>query len=111
MTKYFAILLLGLVAGCSSAPSFSGRESFVLRSREVVLSRQHPQDDFLKARLVAIADDGATTIQVIDTGDTLRAVPGDFFAPGPYGIRGLKLISASAEKHEVHLLLTWCGPE
>jgi hypothetical protein len=106
MSRLLAILFLGLMVGCSSVPG--GRIMHSLYTREVVLSRQHPQDDLLKAKLVAIAEDGTTTIQCIETGDTLRAVPGEFFSPGPYGTQGLQLISASADKHEAHLLRTWC---
>lgn len=106
MPRLLAILLLGLMVGCSSFPG--GRITHSLYTREVTLSRQHPQDDFLKAKLVAIAEDGMTTIQCVETGDTLRADPGEFFAPGPYGTQGLQLISASAEKQEAHFLRTWC---
>ncbi len=106
MTKYLITLLSGLVIGCSSVPS--GRVTHSLYTREVVFSQQHPQDDFLKARLIAIADDGTTTIEVISTGDRLRAGAGEYFAPGPYGAQGLQLVSASAEKQEARLLRTWC---
>jgi hypothetical protein len=106
MLRLLAILLLGLMVGCSSVPG--GRITHSLYTREVVLSYEHPEDDFLKAKLVAIAEDGTTTIQCVGTGDTLRAAPGEFFTPGPYGIQGLQLISASADNHEAHLLRTWC---
>lgn len=106
MSRLLVMLLLGLMVGCSSVPG--GRITHSLYAREIVLSRQHSKDDFLKAKLVAIAEDGTTTIQCVGTGDTLRAAPGEFFAPGPYGTQGLQLISASADKHEAHLLRTWC---
>ena len=106
MFRLLATLSFGLVIGCSSVPG--DRITHSLYTREVVLSRQHPQDNFLRAKLVAIAEDGTTTIQYVETGDTLRTVPGEFFAPGPYGAQGLQLISASADKHEAHLLRTWC---
>jgi hypothetical protein len=106
MSRLLAILLLGLMVGCSSVPG--GRITHSLYTREVALSHRRPQDDFLKAKLVAIAEDGTTTIQCVETGDTLRAAPGEFFASGPYGTHGLQLISASAEKHEARLLRTWC---
>jgi hypothetical protein len=111
MPRHIAILLLGFLAACSSAPHPNERLSFVLRTKEILLSRQHLEDDFIKARLVSIAQDGATTIQSLETGDILQAAPGEYFAPGPYGFRGLQLLSASAEMHEAHLLRTWCGPE
>jgi hypothetical protein len=86
MTKTFAILLLGLVVGCSSVRS--GHITSTLYTREVVLSLRHPEDDFLKAKLVAIAEDGTTTIGLISTGDTLRAAPGDYFSSNTFGAHG-----------------------
>src|SRR5689334_8902392 len=106
MSRLLAILLLGLMVGCSSVPG--GGITSSTYTREIVLSRRRPQNDFAKARLVTIAEDGTTTIQCVETGDTLRAAPGEFFAPGPYGTHGLQLISASAEKKEAHLVRTWC---
>ena len=106
MTKYSSILLLGLMAGCSSVPDT--HISHVLCTHEVVLSRQHPRDDFLNARLVAVAENGTTTIEVVSTGDTMRAAPGECFVSNAYGTQGLRLISASAEKHEARFLRTWC---
>ena len=106
MRKIFVTLWLGLMVSCSSVPN--GRVTSRTYIREVVLSWQHPEDDFLKARLVAVAQDGTTTIEVISTGDTLRAAPGGYFASTAYGTQGLKLISASAEKHEARFLRTWC---
>jgi hypothetical protein len=112
MTRYFTLILLVLVAGCSSY-------SHVLRSREIVLSPEHPWDAFINASIVSIADDGTTIIRTTDSATVkqLQAVPGGFFAPHPYqtndlrsvyGFHGLQLISASAEKHEAHLLRLWC---
>lgn len=106
MTKYFITLWIALGVGCSSIPG--GRVTHSLHTREAVLSRQHPQNDFLGAKLIAIADNGTTTIEVISTGDRLRAAPGEYFAPGPYGTQGLRLVSASAEKQEARLSRTWC---
>ena len=114
MTRFIVILSLGLAAGCSSVPSYritplsGGRITHSLYQREILLSRQHPQDDFLRAKLVAIAEDGTTTIQAAETGEILRAAPGEYFTPGPYGTQGLQLISASAEKHEAHFVRIWC---
>jgi hypothetical protein len=106
MTRFIIIFLLGLSVGCSSVQH--GLFTHTLYTREIVLSRQHPEDDFVKAKLLAIAEDGKTTIQCVQTGDTLQAAPGEYFAPGPYGTHGLQLISASADKYEVHLLRAWC---
>lgn len=105
MPKYFLSLLIGLVVGCSVP---GGRMTHSIRICEVVLSRHHPVDDFLGAKLIAIADDGTTTIEVISTCERLRAAPGLYFAPGPYGTQGLRLVCASAEKQEARLLRTWC---
>ena len=107
MTKSLAIILLGLFVGCSTVPLRLGSNRHY--HRDVVLSRQHPQDDFLKVRLVAIAEDGTTTIEVNSTGETLRAAPGKYFVSKAYGTQGLRLISASDEKHEARFLLTWAG--
>ena len=114
MTRFIIILFLGLATGCSSVssnritPLTGGGITHSLYRREILLSRQNPQDDFVKAKLVAIAKDGTTTIQSVETGETLRAAPGEYFTPGPYGTQGLQLISASAEKHEAHFVRTWC---
>jgi hypothetical protein len=105
------IAFIVLEAGCSSAShetvvSFHSSDS--LYQRQVMLSFQNPNDKSLHAKLVAIAQDGTTTIQVQPRGDILRATPGAFFAPGPYGTHGLQLVSASATKGEATLLRTWC---
>jgi hypothetical protein len=72
--------------------------------REITLSKRHPQDDLLKVRLVAVAEDGTTTVQVLQTGERLRAVLGDFFVPGYFGRHGLQLLGSSPEKQEALLL-------
>jgi len=106
MTKTFSMLLLGLMVSCSSVPN--GRVTSRTYIREVVLSRERSEDDFLKAKLVGVAEDGTTTITVAPTGETLRAVPDGYFVSTAYGTHGLKLISASAEKQEARFLRTWC---
>lgn len=112
MIKTFIVLVIGLMGGCSSAPR--GRIIHVRSTtrttytREVVLSRQHPKDDFLKARLVTVAEDGTTTIEAGSTHDLLRAAPGHFFSSTNYGTEGLQLISASAQTQEARFLRTWC---
>ena len=102
MSRYFAILSFALAAGCASAPDARNLDSYP--TREIVLSSRHPQNDFLKVRLIAIAKDGTTTIQVVETGEMLRAVRGDFFVPAYFGRHGLQLIGASPEKHKAYLL-------
>lgn len=106
LTGFGALLLLVVLAGCSSVPG--GGVTSTVQSREVVLSGQHPQDDFLGARLVAIAADGTTTILCFQMGDYLQASPGGYFESDAYGREGLQLISASAEKHEARFVRTWC---
>jgi hypothetical protein len=103
MKNFIALLMLVALAGCSSAPLYSVSH----HQREVVLSGLHPQDDFLGARLVAIADDGTTTILCFQMGDYLQASPGGYFESDAYGREGLQLISASAEKHEARFIRRW----
>ena len=103
MARLLIILLFGLTVGCVSTKQNTIREY----GREIVFSREHPENDFIGARLVRIADDGTTTIQVIPAGPELRAVLGGYFVSGEYGRHGLQLISASAEKHEARLLRRW----
>ena len=101
--------LLGLIAfmtGCSSA-GIPGT-IHTSYSREVVLSPKHPEDDFIKARLVTVASDGTTTIEVTETGERLTAAPGEYFVSSAYGRVGLQLLSASADRNEVRLLRAWC---
>jgi hypothetical protein len=74
----------------------------------VVLSQKHPVDDFINARLVTIAKDGATTIEVAETGERLTAAPGEYFVSSAYGTEGLQLVSASADRNEAHLVRSWC---
>jgi hypothetical protein len=105
------ILAVGLTFNSSSAPitpDINAQNSNSLYQREVVLSRRHSTDNFLKATLVSIAKHGATTIKVTSTGEKLQAVPGHFFSSTYYGAEGLQLISASSEKHEARFLKTWC---
>jgi hypothetical protein len=105
---FFSILsLIALVAGCSSAPRGLVHTSTSYR-REVVLSQKHPVDDFINARLVTIAKDGATTIEVAETGERLTAAPGEYFVSSAYGTEGLQLVSASADRNEAHLVRSWC---
>ncbi len=104
MNKSLPLLaVIGFVAGCSSA-----RIIHTSYSREVALSPKHPEDDFINARLVRVARDGTTTIEVIESGETLTAAPGQFFVSGAYGTVGLQLLSASADRNEVRLLRAWC---
>lgn len=107
MHRTIVTLLLGLGAGCSSVPgSLSG---FTLHSREVVLSREHPRDDFINARLVSIAEDGTTRIQTVTSSKTLEAAVGGYFVgTNAYGTQGLRLISASTKTGEAHLMRNWC---
>jgi hypothetical protein len=105
MRTFLAITLMALlIAGCSSAPGVPGSYSYI---RQVVLSENHPEDAFLKARLVAIAEDGTTTIEVSGTGEKITAAPGGYFASTAYGKVGLRLLSASADKKEARLLRAW----
>jgi hypothetical protein len=100
MAKFLIILLFGFVAGCA----FNNHDTISEMSREVVLSRGHPQDDILGARLVDVAPDGTTTIQVVSSGSKLTAAPGGYFVSDEYGRIGLQLVSSSAEKHEARFI-------
>ncbi len=102
MRDFLLIVFLGLATGCSSGPR--ARDWDTRPTREFTLSKRHPQDDLLKVRLVAVAEDGTTTIQVLQTGETLRAARGDFFVPGHFGRHGLQLLGSSPEKQEALLL-------
>src|SRR5437016_4618906 len=81
------LFVLSMLVGCSSV-SKPRRSTQTLYNRRVVLSFSHAQDDLLKARLVAIADDGTTTIEVIPTGGVLRASVGEYFVSEEYGTHG-----------------------
>lgn len=82
---------------------------FTLHSREVVLSREHPQNDFINARLVSIAEDGTTRIQNVTSGEILEAPVGGYFVgTNAYGTEGLGLISASSRTEEARLMRKWC---
>jgi hypothetical protein len=106
----FTILLVVVVAGCSRLAEYSApREGFacVLHEREVVLTTEHPEDDFLKAKLVSIAEDGRTRIKVLASGETLESSVGSYFVgTNAYGLRGLYLVSASRQKGEARFLRT-----
>jgi hypothetical protein len=100
------LALIAFMAGCSSV-GIPGT-IHTTYSREVVLSPEHPEDDFIKARLVGIARDGTTTIEVTKTGERLTAAPGEHFVSSAYGTEGLQLLSVSADRSEVRLLRAWC---
>jgi hypothetical protein len=100
------LVLIAFMAGCSST-GIPGT-THTSYSREVVLSPKHPEDEFIKARLVKVARDGTTTIEVTETGETLTAAPGEYFVSSAYGRVGLQLLSASADRNEVRLLRAWC---
>jgi hypothetical protein len=84
------------------------RTSFTLMKREITLSKQQPSDSFLGARLVEVASDGTTTIEILKTTNRLRAAVGAFFTSAEYGRSGLQVLSASSERQEVRLERTWC---
>ena len=102
MGRYISILVLGFTVGCSSTPDAGNWDT--LPTREIVISKRHPHSDFLKVRLLTIAEGGLTEIQVDETGEVLRAVPGDFFVPSYFGRHGLQLLGASRDRGEAHLL-------
>jgi len=79
-----------------------------LMKREITLSKQQPSDSFLGARLIEVAPDGTTTIEVLKTTNRLRAAVGAFFTSPEYGRAGLQVLSASSERQEVRLERTWC---
>ena len=79
-----------------------------LMKREITLSKQQPSDTFLGARLIEVAADGTTTIEVLKTTNRLRTAVGAFFTSPEYGRSGLQVLSASAERQEVRLQRTWC---
>ena len=85
-----------------------GRRAHTLMTREFTLSHQQPSDSSLGARLVTVAADGETTIEVLKTGEKLRAGTNQFFVSPEYGQKGLRVISASSERQEVRLERTWC---
>jgi hypothetical protein len=107
MPRLLLALLLIAVAGCSSVPG--GRIVHTLKGREVVLSMERPEDDFLKARLLFIADDGATRIQALGSGETLEAPIGGYFVgTNAFGTQGLRLVSASRQTGEARFMRMWC---
>src|SRR5215510_3597003 len=107
MHRAILILLVALSSGCSSVPD--GHTGFTLYSRKIVLSREHPRDDFIKARLISIAEDGTTRIQAVTFGEILEAPVGGYFVgTNGYGTEGLRLISASTRTGEAHLIRKWC---
>lgn len=79
-----------------------------LMTREFTLSHQQPSDSSLGARLVEVAANGTAMIEIIRTGQKLRAGTNQFFISPEYGQKGLRLISASSERQEVRLERTWC---
>jgi hypothetical protein len=85
-----------------------GRKGHILMIREITLTHQQPSDSSLGARLVEVAADGETTIEMLETGQKLRAGTNQFFVSPEYGQKGLRVISASSERQEVQLERTWC---
>jgi hypothetical protein len=107
MPNTLVILPLALAASCSFVPG--GRIGFTLHSREIVLSSEHHENDFLKAKLVSIAEDGTTRIQTLTSGETLEAPVGGYFVgTNAYGSQGLRLVSASRQEGEARFKRMWC---
>ncbi len=105
MKKFLLVMpLVLLIVGCSSTRRIPGNYHY---AREVVLSEKHPEDALLGARLIEIAKDGSTTIEVTETGEKLTAAPGGYFASRAYGTEGLQLLSVSADRAEVRLRRAW----
>jgi hypothetical protein len=74
-----------------------------------MLSHQYPEEDFIKARLFSIADDGTTRIQTVTSGETLEAPIGGYFVgTNAYGTHGLRLIAASSQTGEARFKRMWC---
>ena len=97
MARIFILILAFLLAGCVS-------ETISEMSREIVLSAEHPENNFIRAKLVGIAADGTTTIRVLPSGPELQAKVGGYFVSEEFGKHGLELVSAFAEKQEAHLV-------
>jgi len=107
MLRALLIFLLAVAAGCSSVPG--GRIVHSIYGREIVLSRERPTDDFIKARLVSIAEDGTTRILAVTSGEILEAAVGGYFiGTNAYGTQGLRLISASSQTGEARFERMWC---
>jgi len=108
MPRLLIILILAVTAGCSSVPD--GRIVHSLYGRVVVLSTEHSEDAFLKARLISIADDGTTRIQTRISGEILQASIGGYFVGtnNAYGSQGLRLVSASHQAGEARFMRMWC---
>lgn len=107
-TLFLIIVFASLMVSCSSTRNISSNSHYIC---EVVLSESHPEDDFIYARLIDIAKDGTTTIEVIGTGEKLTAAPGGYFVSSAYGTMGLKLLSVSADNKEAWLLRAWAEIE
>jgi hypothetical protein len=130
MNIFKALLVVGfagLLAGCASHPASvavtplppSARDTTIsvkvnfscvthtLMCRDVSLSLRVPKDSELEMRLVSIADDATTTIQ-LDSGESLSAKPGECFSCSQFGRSGLELISASHQTGTAVFRRTWC---
>ena len=111
MRYMFTILLAVVVTACSSLTKYSvPREGYVcvLHEREVILTTERPENDFLNARLISIAEDGRTRIKVLASGETLESSVGSYFVgTNAYGLHGLYLVAASRQKGEARFRRTW----
>ena len=110
MHKNLILLLAFALTGCSSSspPRItlfrpSGISHF---RRDIELSLKKATDLQLGVRLVSVATDGLTTIEVLDTRDSFQARPGEYFV-GAFGNEGLELVSASPERSEIVLRRRW----
>jgi hypothetical protein len=92
----------------TASTSGLSKTGFRTMQREITLNRQQPSNSFIGARLVEIASDGTTTIEILETTNRLQAGVGAFFTSEDYGRSGLQVLSASFERQEVRLVRTWC---
>jgi hypothetical protein len=104
MMRFFTILLLCVTAGCISSNLATSDDTITEYRQDIVLSIKHPENSVIEAKLIEIASDGTTTIEVMPAGPKLQARVGAYFVSAEYGKHGLELVSASPEKQEAHLV-------
>ena len=91
-----AIMLAGFV-GCATKDPLSSTAHF---SQTLKLTPESPEaiigkSGATRVRLLSISEDGTTRLVIVGSTTTLAVRPGEFFSSREFGLRGLRLLSAS----------------
>ena len=104
MFKGLSILSVLVLAGCA------GSITHTHYSKDVELHvRQEMPLGNQTVEVVDVAEDGTTTLELVESGERLTAKVGDYFVSEAFGNHGLQLLSATPGSDIVTVRQRWAG--